>query len=72
MPLPFHVKIDWPIADAAEDLAKWLRYIQNNLHENGTKRPAYSRISFLNIMFHYSVGGGGLRPDAAQLLKSLI
>ena len=34
----FHVKIDWPIADAAEDLAKYLRYIQNNLHENGDKQ----------------------------------
>src|SRR4030042_2455703 len=30
----FHVKIDWPIADAAENLAKLLKYIQNTLHEN--------------------------------------
>ena len=67
----FHVKIDWPIADAAENLAKGLRYIQHNLYENGDK-PA--RI-LQNKLFeyygcHYSVDGrrtAGL--IAAQLLK---
>ena len=33
----FHVKIDWPIADAAEALAKSIKYIHNNLYENGYK-----------------------------------
>ena len=69
----FHVKIDWPIADAAEDLAKWLRYIQNSLHESGDK-PA--RI-LQNKLFeyygcHHSVGGrrtAGL--IATQLLRKL-
>lgn len=68
----FHVKIDWPIADAAEDLAKWLRYIQGNLYEKGDK---YAR-ALQNKLFeyygcHYSVGGrrtAGL--IAAQLLSS--
>ena len=67
----FHVKIDWPIADAAESLAKRLRYIQNNLYEKGDK---VARI-LQNKLFeyygcHHSVGGrrtAGL--IAAQLLK---
>ncbi|MBW2027674.1 MAG: hypothetical protein JRH06_00135 [Deltaproteobacteria bacterium] len=69
----FHVKIDWPIADAAEDLAVWLRYIQNNLYEKGDK---VARI-LQNKLFeyygcHHSVGGrrtAGL--IAAQLLRKL-
>ncbi|MBW1923735.1 MAG: hypothetical protein JRJ35_09700 [Deltaproteobacteria bacterium] len=69
----FHVKIDWPIADAAEDLAKWLRYIQTSLYENGDR---YARI-LQNKLFeyygcHHSVGGrrtAGL--IAAQLLRKL-
>ena len=28
----FHVRIDWPIADAAEDLACSLRYISKDLY----------------------------------------
>ena len=69
----FHVKIDWPIADAAEDLAKYLRYIQNNLYENGDK---YARI-LQNKLFeyygsHYSVGGRRTAAlIASQLLKRL-
>jgi len=69
----FHVKIDWPIADAAEDLAKHLRYIQNNLHENGEKEARILQNKlFENYGCHHSVGGrrtAGL--IAAQLLNSL-
>jgi hypothetical protein len=69
----FHVKIDWPIADAAEDLAQSLRYIQNNLYEKGDR---VARI-LQNKLFeyygcHHSVGGrrtAGL--IAAQLLRQL-
>lgn len=69
----FHVKIDWPIADAAQDLAKWLRYIQNNLYENGDKEAR----NLQNKLFeyygsHHSAGGrrtAGL--IAAQLLRQL-
>ncbi|MEE9612795.1 MAG: hypothetical protein V3W19_16195, partial [Desulfatiglandales bacterium] len=69
----FHVKIDWPIADAAEDLAKWLKYIQANLYE---KNHEYGRV-LQNKLFeyygcHYTVGGrrtAGL--IAAQLLRKL-
>ncbi|MFO7557478.1 MAG: hypothetical protein R6X10_01495 [Desulfobacterales bacterium] len=33
----FHVRIDWPIADAAEDLARNLRYISKEIYEKGDK-----------------------------------
>ncbi len=33
----FHVRIDWPVADAAEDLASNLRYISKDLYEKGDK-----------------------------------
>lgn len=69
----FHVKIDWPIADAAQDLAKWLRYIQNSLYENGDREAR----TLQNKLFeyygcHHSVGGrrtAGL--IAAQLLRKM-
>jgi hypothetical protein len=69
----FHVKIDWPIADASEDLARWLRYIQNNLYENGDKnaRMLQNKL-FEYYCCHHSVGGrrtAGL--IAAQLLRKL-
>ncbi|OGP97200.1 MAG: hypothetical protein A2Z39_02620 [Deltaproteobacteria bacterium RBG_19FT_COMBO_46_9] len=69
----FHVKIDWPIADAAEDLAKWLRYIQNNLHENGDKEARILQNKLFEYYgWHYSVGGRRTAAlIAAQLLKKL-
>ncbi|MBW2132476.1 MAG: hypothetical protein JRG88_08050 [Deltaproteobacteria bacterium] len=33
----FHVKIDWPIVEAAEDLARGLRYISKDIYEKGDK-----------------------------------
>jgi len=69
----FHVKIDWPIADAAEDLAKYLRYIQNSLHENGDKQARILQNKLFEYYgCHHSVGGrrtAGL--IAAQLLNRL-
>lgn len=69
----FHVKIDWPIADAAEDLAKSLRYIQNSLYENGDKQARILQNKLFEYYgCHYTVGGrrtAGL--IAAQLLKKL-
>ncbi len=69
----FHVKIDWPIADAAEELAKWLRYIQNSLYETGDKegRILQNKL-FEYYACHHSVGGrrtAGL--IAAQLLRRM-
>lgn len=69
----FHVKIDWPIADAAEDLAKWLRYIQNNLYENGDKEGRILQNKLFEYYgCHHSVGGRRTAAlIAAQLLKKL-
>ena len=69
----FHVKVDWPIADAAEDLAKYLRYIQNNLYEAGdeTARVLQNKL-FEYYGCHHNVGGrrtAGL--IAAQLLRRM-
>lgn len=33
----FHVRIDWPITEAAEDMARELRYISKDLYEKGEK-----------------------------------
>jgi hypothetical protein len=69
----FHVKIDWPIAEAAEDLAKWLRYKQTHLYENGDKEARLLQ----NKLFEYygchpRVGGRRTAAlIAAQLLRRL-
>lgn len=69
----FHVKIDMPIADAAEDLAKSLRYIQNSLYENGDKQAHILQNKLFEYYgCHHIVGGrrtAGL--IAAQLLGKL-
>jgi hypothetical protein len=69
----FHVKIDWPIADAAEDLAIWLRYIQNNLYEQGDKVGHILQNKLFEYYgSHHSAGGrrtAGL--IAAQLLRKM-
>ncbi|MBN1627907.1 MAG: hypothetical protein JW944_15410 [Deltaproteobacteria bacterium] len=69
----FHVKIDWPIADAAEDLGKYLRYIQNNLYENGDEHARLLQNKLFEYYgCHYSVGGRRTAAlIAAQLLKKL-
>jgi hypothetical protein len=67
----FHVKIDWPIADAAENLAKKLRYIQSNLYEKGDKAARVLQNKLFEYYgCHHIVGGrrtAGL--IAAELLK---
>ena len=69
----FHVKSDWPIADAAEDLAIWLRYIQNNLYEKGDKVGHILQNKLFEYYgSHHSAGGrrtAGL--IAAQLLRKM-
>lgn len=54
----FHVRIDWPVATAAEDLGCWLRYISKDLYEKG-ERPAENLQQKLYEYygFHYTVGG---------------
>ena len=69
----FHVKIDWPIADAAEDLAKWLRYIQNHIYENGEEQARILQNKLFEYYgCHYIVGGRRTAAlIAAQLLRRL-
>lgn len=69
----FHVKIDWPIADAAEDLAKSLRYIQNNLYENGDEQARLLQNKLFEYYgCHHTVGGRRTAAlIAAQLLRKL-
>jgi len=69
----FHVKIDWPIADAAEDLGRWLRYVQGHLYEKGDSEGRYlQRKLFEYYGSHVNVGGRRTAAlIAAQLLKKL-
>jgi hypothetical protein len=70
----FHVKIDWPIADAAESLARELRYISKNLYEKGDR---YAEILQQKLFEYYGChhqGAGGRRSAAliaAQYLKNI-
>ena len=59
----FHVRIDWPIAEASENLAKELRYISKDLYEKGDK---YAE-DFQKKLFEYygiPVMSGGRRTAA--------
>ncbi|MCK5837047.1 MAG: hypothetical protein KAH09_07250 [Desulfobacula sp.] len=69
----FHVRIDWPIADASEALAKDLRYISKDLYEKGDK---YAE-DFQKKFFEYHgvpLMAGGRRTAAivaAQYLRKI-
>ena len=69
----FHVRIDWPIAEASEDLARDLRYISKDLYEKGDK---YAE-DFQNKFFEYygvPALSGGRRTAAivaAQYFRQL-
>jgi hypothetical protein len=69
----FHVRIDWPIADAAEDLAQSLRYISKDLYERGDK---YAELAQRKLFEYYGMPFmvGGRRTAAlvaAQYLKRI-
>jgi len=69
----FHVRIDWPIADAAEDLARGLRYISKNLYERG---DAYAEEIQKKLFEYFGLPTtcGGRRTAAmvaAQFLKQM-
>ena len=54
----FHVRIDWPIDDATEDMATSLRYIGKELYERGEKYASHlHKKLFEKYGFHHSVGG---------------
>jgi len=69
----FHVRIDWPIAEAAEDMAQALRYISKDLYERG---DAYAESLQKKFFEYYGVPVmvGGRRTAAivaAQYLKRM-
>jgi hypothetical protein len=69
----FHVRIDWPIADAAEDLARSLRYISKDLYEKGDKYAEDIQKKFFEY-YCLPVDVGGRRTAAivaAQYLKKI-
>jgi hypothetical protein len=69
----FHVRIDWPIADAAEDLARSLRYISKDLYEKGDKYAEDIQKKFFEY-YGLPVMAGGRRTAAvvaAQYLKQI-
>jgi hypothetical protein len=69
----FHVRVDWPITEAAEDLAQSLRYISKDLYEKGDK---YAEILQKKFFEYYGMPFmvGGRRTAAivaAQYLKRI-
>ena len=61
----FHVRIDWPIADAAEDLARNLRYISKDIYEKGDKYAEDIQKKFFEYYGQPSMSGG--RRTAAMV-----
>jgi hypothetical protein len=54
----FHVKIDWPVSSAAEDLGKELFYLSGDLYEQGERYAEYLQQKLFEYYgFHHSVGG---------------
>ena len=69
----FYVRIDWPIADAAEDLAGSLRYISKDLYEKGDKYAEDIQKKFFEY-YGLPVMVGGRRTAAvvaAQYLRRI-
>lgn len=67
----FHVRIDWPIADAAEDLAQSLRYISKDIYERGDKYAEDIQKKYFEY-YGLPVMAGGRRTAAivaAQYMK---
>jgi hypothetical protein len=59
----FHVRIDWPIAEASEVLAKDLRYISKDLYEKGDKYAEDFQKKFFEY-YGIPVLSGGRRTAA--------
>lgn len=69
----FHVRIDWPIDDATEDMAHSLRYISKDLYENGEKyAQSLHHKLFEHYGFHHAIGGRRTAAVvASQFLKQM-
>lgn len=54
----YRVRIDWPIEDAAESLARELRYVERHLYEHGeNKAEQLESKLYERYGFHHTVGG---------------
>ena len=69
----FHVRVDWPIDDATEDMAQQMRYISKELYEKDEKyAQSLHHKLFENYGFHHAVGGRRTAAVvAAQFLKRM-
>ena len=69
----FHVRVDWPIADAAEDLARGLRYISKDLYEKGEKYAEDIQKKFFEYYSLPAMAGGRRTAAivAAQYFKRI-
>jgi hypothetical protein len=69
----FHVRIDWPITEAAEDMAQGLRYISKDLYEKGDQYAETVQKKFFEY-YGMPVMVGGRRTAAivaAQFMKRI-
>lgn len=69
----FYVRIDWPITEAAEDLAQSLRYISKDIYEKGDKYAEDIQKKFFEY-YGLPVMAGGRRTAAVvahQYLKRI-
>jgi len=69
----FHVRIDWPISEASEDLARYLRYVSKDIYEKGEKYAEDVQKKFFE---HYGLPEmiGGRRTAAsvaAQYMRKM-
>jgi hypothetical protein len=54
----FHVRIDWPVASAAEDLGRYLKYISRSLYERGDREGDILQQKLYEYYgLHHTVGG---------------
>jgi hypothetical protein len=69
----FHVRVDWPIADASEEFARDLRYISKDLYEKGDRYAEDIQKKFFEF-YGLPFMAGGRRTAAivsAQYFKRL-
>lgn len=69
----FHVRIDWPIAEASEGLARDLRYISKDLYEKGDKYAEDFQTKFFEYYGVPALSGGRRTAAivAAQYFRQL-
>ena len=69
----FHVRIDWPITEAAEDMARNLRYISKDIYEKGEKYAEDIQKKFFEYYCLPDMVGGRRTAAivAAQFLKRI-